>query len=285
MSLEVKEFFDPDTSTFTYVVSDSETNEAAIIDPVLNYDQYSGVVSYKSADSLIEYADVNKLSVTWILETHIHADHLTAAKYLKQKFGAKLGVGSKIIEVLKYWVPFFNMRDDVLNATQFDYLFENDAVFNVGNLEVKVMHTPGHTQACVSYLIQDAVFVGDTIFMPDVGTARADFPGGDPAILYSSIKKILSLPDNTRIYVCHDYAPKSRNVECVSSVLEQNKQNIMINHNITFEEYIDKRSTRDTGLSVPKLLYPSLQVNIRAGDLGDPESNGKQFIKVPIKIS
>lgn len=286
MTLQIKEFFDIDTAAFTYVISDSQTKKSAIIDPVMNYDQYSGVVSYKSADNIIKYSQENNLIIEWILETHIHADHLTAAKYLKEKFDAKIGVGSNIIDVLNYWIPFFNLENEMGGQnTEFDRFFEDGDVLKLGNLEVKILHTPGHTPACVSYLIDDAVFVGDTLFMPDVGTARADFPGGNPATLYNSIQRILSLPGNTRILVCHDYFPNSREAEFISTVSEQNEKNILINKTVTLEEFIKIRSKRDKNLSVPKLLYPSLQVNLRAGDLGKPSANGKRFIKIPVTIA
>lgn len=286
MSLQVKEFFDLDTSTYTYLIYDTNSNKAAIIDPVINYNFFSGLVSYKSADEIIDYAQQNALKVEWILETHIHADHLTAAKYLRDRLGAKIGVGSKIIDVLNYWVPFFNMDEEqIIDAHQFDVLFEDQHVIKLGALDIRVLHTPGHTPACVSYLVDDSIFVGDTIFMPDLGTARADFPGGDAATLYKSIKRILSLPGNVRIFVCHDYPPTTRQPAFLSTVAEQNANNIFINQNIGFEEFISKRNERDKTLLAPRLLYPSIQINLRAGDLGKEAKNGKKYIKIPVTMA
>lgn len=286
MSLQIKDFFDHGTSTFTYVVTDTDTKESAIIDPVLNYDQFSGEVSYKSAMEILQFVNTNQLNVKYILETHIHADHLTAAQYLKKKLGAKIGVGAKIKEVLQYWVPLFNTAHDTpIDASQFDMLFTDGEEFKLGSFMVKVIHTPGHTPACSSYIIADAIFVGDTIFMPDVGCARADFPGGDAAKLYDSIKKILSLPSAYRIYVCHDYAPNTREPTCMTSVQEENQSNIMLNQSTDKQGFIDKRSKRDKTLAVPKLLYPSLQVNLRAGYLGDKDTNGRRYIKIPVTIN
>jgi len=283
MTFHIQPFFDTETATFTYVVSDPDTEKAVIIDSVLNYDQFTGRSNTRSADEVISYVTENKLSIEWILETHVHADHLTASQYLKKKLGGKLGISAKIKDVLAWWVPIFNTQSDThLNASQFDRTFEDNETFTFGNIEVKVLHTPGHTPACSSYLIGDAVFSGDTIFMPDVGTARADFPGGSAAMLYDSIQRILSLPDQTRVFTCHDYPPATRSAHSQSSVQEQKNNNIFINQTVTKEDYITRRKARDSQLPPPRLLIPSIQVNLRAGSFGNPEDNGKQYIKIPV---
>ncbi len=283
MSINIKTFFDSDTSTFTHVVSDPSTQKCAIIDSVLDYDQYSGRTKTWSADQVISYIYQEKLLVEWILDTHIHADHITASHYLKEKLGGKIGIGSKIKDVLKLWIPIFNTSKDTnFDASQFDKLFEDGEIFTLGNVEVKVLHTPGHTPACSSYLIEDAIFVGDTIFMPDIGTARTDFPGGSASTLYDSVKKILSLPDETRIFMCHDYPPDGRGVEWVTTIKEQKEKNILLHEGISKEEYVIVRNKRDEGKAVPKLLLPSIQANLRAGTFGKPEDNNVRYIKIPI---
>ncbi len=283
MTIEIKTFFDQDTATFTHVVYDISTKLAAIIDSVLNYDQYSGKYLTKSADQIIEFVNTHDLKTEWILETHIHADHLTASSYLKEKLGGKIGIGSKIKDVLSFWVPLFNTSEDTpLDGSQFDCLFEDNQIISLGNSLIRVLHTPGHTPACSSYLIDDCIFVGDTIFMTDIGTARTDFPGGSADTLYNSIKKILSLPLNTKIYLCHDYPPSERDLCWLTSVSEQKNKNILIHDGISKEEYIQKRIARDEGKPVPKLLLPSIQVNLRAGSFGVLDKNQRQFIKIPI---
>jgi glyoxylase-like metal-dependent hydrolase (beta-lactamase superfamily II) len=283
MTINIKTFFDPDTATFTHVVSDPSTQKSAIIDSVLDYDPYSGRTKTNSADQVMAYINEEKLSVEWILETHIHADHITASHYLKEKLGGKIGIGSKIKDVLALWVPIFNTNKDTnLDASQFDHLFEDGEVFKLGNVDVTVLYTPGHTPACSSYLMEDAIFVGDTIFMPDIGTARTDFPGGSAEILYDSVKKILSLPHETRIFMCHDYPPEGRNVTWVSSVKEQKEKNILIHNGISKQEYVAARNQRDYGKTVPKLLLPSIQANLRAGTFGEPEDNNIRYIKIPV---
>lgn len=283
MTISIKTFFDPDTATFTHVVSDPSTNKAAIIDSVLDYDQYSGRTSTKSADIIIAYIHEHQLSVEWILDTHIHADHITASYYLKVMVGGKIGVGARIKEVLALWVPIFNTENDTpLDASQFDCLFDDNQIFKLGNVDVKVIYTPGHTPACVSYLIEDTIFVGDTIFMPDIGTARTDFPGGSAATLYDSVKKILSLPDETKIFMCHDYPPQGRDVTFVSTVGEQKSKNVLVHDNVPKEAYVTARNKRDEGKAVPKLLLPSIQANLRAGTFGSVEDNNTRYIKIPI---
>lgn len=281
--INIKPFFDQETATFTYVVSDPLTSKAAIIDSVLNYDMHSGHTSTISADNVINYVNENHLTVEWILETHVHADHLTAAHYLKNKLGGKIGIGERIKEVLELWVPIFNTNEDTpLDASQFDKLFQDNETFALGSLTFKVLSTPGHTPACVSYYVEDAVFVGDTIFMPDVGTARSDFPGGSAKTLYNSIQKIFSLPENIRVFICHDYPPQGREVSYITTIKEQSEKNILVNSQVSEEEYINVRNKKDSTLSVPRLILPSVQVNLRAGNLGKPEANNIQYLRIPL---
>lgn len=281
--MQIKPFFDPNTSTVTYVVSDPETQRCAIIDSVHDFDLYSGRLSSQSVDTVIDYIKEMNLKVEWILDTHVHADHFTAASYLKDKLGGKIGIGENIKKVLTYWIPIFNTGSDTpSDGSQFDDLFSDGRQFKIGNLNVKVIHTPGHTPDGVSYYINDAVFVGDTIFMPYVGTARTDFPGGNAETLYRSIKKILALPDQTRIYTCHDYPPDGQKPAWVSTVAEQKKHNFMINDSVTEKEFIAARNKKDFNKPIPKLLLPSIQVNLRAGKLGILETNQTQYIKIPI---
>jgi glyoxylase-like metal-dependent hydrolase (beta-lactamase superfamily II) len=280
--MAVKYFFDSNTATFTYVISDDSSNKCAIIDPVLNYDQYSGTTSTKSADEIIDYLQKENLEAKWILETHIHADHLTAAKYLKEKLGAKIGIGKNVKEVLKFWVPIFNTHNDTnLDGSQFDHLFEDGEIIKIGSLDIKIIYTSGHTPACVSYLTKDSIFVGDTLLMPYVGTARTDFPGGSASTLYDSIQKILSLPSNINIYTCHDYPPQNKKPSPISTILEQKNNNIMINSNITKMAYVKARESKDKEMKVPQLLLPSIQFNLRAGSFGQKD-NGSYYIKIPV---
>lgn len=281
--MNIKTFFEPDTATFTHVVSDPSTEKCAIIDSVLNYHQYSGTTSTTSADQVIAYIRAQRLCVEWILETHIHADHITAAHYLKEQLGGTIGISAHIKEVLALWVPIFNtMKDTPLDGSQFDYLFEDDEPFRIGNIVAHALHTPGHTPACLSYLIQDAIFVGDTIFMPDIGTARTDFPGGSAETLYDSVKKILSLPPETRLFMCHDYPPEGRDPTYMTRVQEQKEKNILLHDGITQEAFVNLRHQRDALKDVPKLLLPAIQVNLRAGSFGVPEDNGVTYIKIPV---
>jgi glyoxylase-like metal-dependent hydrolase (beta-lactamase superfamily II) len=281
--MKIEHFFDKDTATFTYVVSDAATNKCAIIDSVLDYDMNAGKTTTISADKVIAYVTEQGLSVEWILETHAHADHLTASHYLKEKLGGKIGIGEHIKEVLKFWVPLFNTTHDTpLDGSQFDHLFKDGETFTIGSIEVKVMHTPGHTPACLTYLMGDAAFVGDTIFMPYTGTARTDFPGGSAQTLYRSIQKLLALPENTRIFTCHDYPPQGESENYVSTVSEQKAKNSMVHDGVGEAEYVAARNAKDVGKAVPRLLLPSIQVNLRAGDLGKAENNGIQYIKIPL---
>lgn len=281
--MKIESFFDPVTATITYVVSDPATHHCAIIDSVHDFDLNAGHLSTHSADKVIRYIEQNKLQVEWILETHIHADHLTAASYLQEKLGGKIGIGENIKKVLAHWVPIFNTEADTpTDGSQFDMLFTDGMRFKIGNLDVKVIDTPGHTPDCVSYHINDAVFVGDTLFMPYVGTARTDFPGGSAEMLYQSIQKLLSLPDETRLFMCHDYPLTGNEPAWVSSVAEEKQKNIMISEPITEDAFVQARNKKDENKPVPKLLLPSLQVNLRAGKLGALESNQVSYVKIPI---
>ncbi|MCD8524364.1 MAG: MBL fold metallo-hydrolase [Gammaproteobacteria bacterium] len=283
MSIEIKPFFDQETATFTYVVSDVKGKVAAVIDPVLNYDQYAGRMTTHAADEVIAYITAQQLTLQWILETHIHADHITAASYIKEKLGGFVGIGKKITTVLEYWVPVFNTSDDTpLDGSQFDCLFDDKQQFFLGESVITVWHTPGHTPACCSYLIDDNIFVGDTIFMPDIGTARTDFPGGSAEDLYSSIKRILNLSPHTNIFVGHDYPPVQRDKRCNITVQEQRQTNILVNDTVSQESYVQNRHQRDQNKAVPKLLLPSIQANLRLGRFSASESNGIQYIKIPI---
>ena len=281
--MKIEHFFDKNTATFTYVVSDPKTSKCAIIDSVLDYDMNAGKTTTVSADKVIAYVKEQGLSVEWILETHAHADHLTASHYLKEKLGGKIGIGEHIKEVLTFWVPLFNtVHDTPLDGSQFDHLFKDGETFSIGSIDVRVMHTPGHTPACLTYLMGDAAFVGDTIFMPYMGTARTDFPGGSAQTLYRSIQKLLSLPENTRIFICHDYPPAGQSENYVSTVADQKAKNTMVHDGVSEAEYVAARNAKDVGKAVPRLLLPSIQVNLRAGDLGKAENNGVQYIKIPL---
>ncbi|MBT5074830.1 MAG: MBL fold metallo-hydrolase [Kordiimonadaceae bacterium] len=281
-SAEVKAFFDPDTFTVTYVVADISSGECAIIDSVLDYDPDSGRTGTKSADQVIAYIEENNYSLKWILETHVHADHLTAGPYLKEKLGGKTAIGNLVPIIQNTFGPVFNAGSDfATDGSQFDQLFSNDESFNIGGLTAKVLHTPGHTPACVTYVIDGACYVGDTMFMPDFGTARCDFPGGDAAELYSSIQRILSMPDDTVLYMCHDYGPGGRDYKWITSVGEQKSENIHLAGK-NREEYIEARTSRDAELSMPKLILPSVQVNMRGGVFPAADNNGTSYIKIPL---
>lgn len=291
MALLIESFFDQDTATFTYVLADDQTKKAAVIDSVLNYNMSSGRTQTHAADRVIQYITSKNLSMEWILDTHIHADHLTASHYLKEKIGGKIGIGSKIKDVLSFWVPIFNTAHDTpLDGSQFDRLFDDGDIFQIGSIHVHVMHTPGHTPACICYHIKDAqaLFVGDTIFMPDLGTARTDFPGGSAEQLYDSIQKILSLPDETRIFVGHDDPPTDHNQKLTrnpmswTTVKDQKDHNQLVKVGIGKDEYVSLRHQRDHGKAVPRLLLPSLQVNLRAGTFGVLDDHYTQYIKIPI---
>lgn len=281
----IEMFFDKDSSTFSYVVSDKSSGMAAVIDPVLDYDAAAGQVSTAGADSILAYLDANKLTLQWILETHAHADHLSAAHYLHTKTGAPVAIGEGIKKVQQTFKLVFNIGDDELTAKgdYFDKLFADNEVFSIGNLEAKVINTPGHTNDSVSYLIAGNLFVGDSLFMPDSGTARCDFPGGDAHVLFRSIQRIYQLPDETQIFMCHDYQPGGRELKYQTSVLEQKTQNIHVKADTSEQEFVQKREARDQTLAVPRLIYPSVQVNIRGGQLPKAEQNGVSYMKIPLK--
>ncbi len=276
--------FDEATHTVSYVVWDPATCRAAIIDPVLDYDHRTGRVSHRSADDLLGFVADQGLSVDWVLETHAHADHLSAAPYLKEKTGAPIGIGARITEVQRTFAPVFGLEDVSGDGREFDRLFRDGETITIGGLQVEVMHTPGHTPACVSYRIGEAVFVGDTLFMPDYGTARADFPGGDARTLYRSIHRLLALPDATRLYLCHDYkAPGRDHFAWETTVGEEKTRNIHVGGGVDEASFVAMREARDATLAAPVLLLPSLQVNIRAGRLPDPDRDGRRFLRIPLK--
>jgi len=284
MTPEVKAFFDETTFTVSYVISDPETGTSAIIDSVLDFDQASGRTSTKSADQLIEYIESNNLSVAWILETHVHADHLSAAAYLKSRLGGKTGVGDLITRVQSTFKGVFNLKDEfTVDGAQFDQLMADGDLLALGSMNIRVMHTPGHTPACLTYVAGECAFIGDTMFMPDFGTARVDFPGGDAAELYQSIQNILTLPDDTRLYMCHDYkAPGRDEFAWQTTVAEQRANNVHIGGGTTEQEFIEFRVNRDAQLGMPKLILPSIQVNIRAGEMPPVDDNGVVYLKLPI---
>lgn len=275
--------FDKATWTVTYVVHSGPGSACAIIDSVLDYDPKSGRTRTTSAQKVIDYVKANGLRVEWILETHAHADHLSAAPYLKQHLGGRIAIGNQITQVQSVFKGLFNLEPEFRpDGSQFDQLLADGEEFRVGELTGKVMSVPGHTPACVAYQFGDAVFVGDTLFMPDVGTARCDFPGGNASTLHASIRKILSLPPQTRLFMCHDYPPAGRDVAFESTVAEQRRGNIHVHEGISEEQFIDMRTRRDATLEMPVLILPAVQINIRAGQMPPPESNGTAYIKIPL---
>ncbi len=278
----IQSFFDPDTFTVTHVVSDSITRRAAIIDSVLDFDPKSGRTSHLSADRVVDYVRQSGLTVEWLLETHAHADHFSAAPYLKERLGGETGIGLHIRDVQKAFKKIFNAADMNTDGADFNRLFDDGDHFNIGELEVRVVHTPGHTPACLTYLIGQDAFVGDTLFMPDYGTARCDFPGGNAATLYRSIKKVLSLPPDTRLHLCHDYPPAHRSPVWISTVAEQREKNIHVHDGISEAEFVSMRTARDKTLAMPTLILPAIQVNVRAGQLPPAEDNGVSYLKIPL---
>ena len=279
----LKSFFDAATNTVTYLVWDPATRAAAIIDPVLDFDPNAGRLTTGSADAVLAAAAEESLRIDWILDTHAHADHLSGADYLRRLTGAKLGIGAQITKVQKAFVPLFGATSDAPGAQVFDVLLNEGDRLPLGNLEIGVLHTPGHTPACVTYLIDDMAFVGDTLFMPDYGTARADFPGGDAATLYRSIHKILALPPETRIFVGHDYLPQSRDTFIwETTVAEERARNVHVHDGVTEDDFVEMREARDKTLAAPRLILPSLQVNIRAGALPPAEADGQVYLKLPV---
>jgi len=282
---EIKAFFDEPTNTVSYLVWDPATKDAAVVDPVLDFDHRSGEADVKAADAILAEAARLALKIGRVLETHVHADHLSAAPYIKQKTGAPVCIGEHIREVQQIFRPVFNASDVSGDGSEFDHLFKDGERFTIGTVEGEVMYTPGHTPACVSYRIGDAVFVGDTMFMPDYGTARADFPGGDAHQLYRSIRRILSLPLQTRLFICHDYKTPGRDQYAwETTVAEAKAHNVQVHDGIGEEEFVAKRTARDKTLSTPLLLLPSIQVNMRAGHFPPAEANGVRYLKVPLRL-
>jgi len=281
---DVETFFDPDTFTLTHLVVDVKSGMCVVIDPVLDFDSKSGRTSTSSADNVISRIKDRELSLEWILETHVHADHLTGAHYIKSELGGKVGIGGNVTMVQETFKDVFNLSDLTPDGRQFDKLFANTEHVLAGNLSGKVIYTPGHTPACVTYVFGDAAFIGDTFFAPDFGTARCDFPGGNAAVLHQSLLSILSLPDDTRLFLCHDYLPGGRELLTHTTVKEQRQKNIHLTNAADADAFTIMRQERDATLEMPALLLPSVQVNIRAGTLPDEESNGTRYLKLPLDL-
>lgn len=284
-SPRIQAFYDPETWTVSYVVSDPDTRRAAVIDPVLDYDFKSGRTGTGSADRILAYLKEQSLQVEWILETHAHADHLSGARHLHRHVGGKLAIGEHIREVQTIFKKIYNLdRSFLPDGSQFDHLLRGGETFRIGNLQAKALHVPGHTPADMAFLVGDAVFVGDTLFMPDVGTARADFPGGDAHTLYRSIRRLLDLPPQTRMFVCHDYPPDGRGPLWETTVAQQREKNIHVRDGITEEAFVAMRRARDATLAVPTLLLPSIQVNVRGGELPPADDNGVSYLRIPLNV-
>ncbi len=281
----IRSFFDEPTNTVSYLVGDPATRKAAIIDPVFDYDHSSGEVDTRSVEAMLKAAEDAGNTIEWVLETHAHADHLSGAPFIKARTGAKIGIGEHIKDVQRIFRPIFNATDLKTDGSDFDHLFRDGERFKIGELDVEVLYTPGHTPADISYKIEDAVFVGDTLFMPDYGTARADFPGGDAHKLYRSIKRLLSLPQEARLFMCHDYkAPGRDTFAWETTVREQRENNVHVKEGVSEDEFVTMREARDTKLSAPRLLLPSIQVNIRAGKFPSAEANGVRYLTIPVKL-
>ena len=279
---EVKAFFDPATWTISYIVKDPSSTSCAIIDSVMDIDYAAGRITYEHADELINYIETNGLKLEWLIETHVHADHLSAAPYIQNKLGGKIGIGKNITIVQDVFGKVFNEGTEFQrDGSQFDALFEDGDTYMIGNMHAFAMHTPGHTPACMTHVVGNAGFVGDTLFMPDGGSARADFPGGDAATLYDSIQKVLSLPDETRLFMCHDYGPNGRDIEWETTVGDERKHNIHVGEGKTKEDFVKFRTERDAQLDMPRLIIPSLQVNMRAGEI-PTDKDGRPMLKVPV---
>ena len=279
----VEAFFDADTNTISYVVKDPTSNACAVIDSVMDIDYAAGRISYDHADQIIKYIEDNGLKLEWLIETHVHADHLSAAPYIQEKLGGKIGIGEHITTVQETFGKIFNEGTEFQrDGSQFDALFKDGDTYEIGNMTATAIHTPGHTPACMTHVVGDAGFVGDTLFMPDGGSARADFPGGDAGVLYESIQKVLALPDETRLFMCHDYGPNGRDIQWETSVKEEKEHNIHVGGGKTKEEFVKFRTERDAQLAMPRLIIPSLQVNMRAGDMPPADEQGDVFFKVPV---
>ena len=281
----VRAFFDEPTNTVSYLVADPATGQAAVIDPVLDYDHNSGEVDTRSVQAILEAAAKDGWTIVWTLETHAHADHLSGSPYIKAKTGARIGIGEHIKDVQRIFRPVFNATDLKTDGSDFDHLFADGERFRIGELEAEVLYTPGHTPACVTYLIDDAAFVGDTLFMPDFGTARADFPGGDARDLFRSIRKVLSLPPETRLFMCHDYkAPGRTEYAWETTVAAERATNVHVREGVSEDEFVEMRTKRDATLAAPRLLLPSIQVNIRAGRFPPADANGVHYLTIPVKL-
>lgn len=286
-NLHVEAFFDKATWTISYLVMDGETRQCALIDSVLDYDPKSGRTCTDSADKLIARVEALDAKVQWILDTHVHADHLSAAAYLKERLGGSIAIGAQIIQVQKVFGTLFNAEPGFArDGSQFDVLFEDEEGFRIGNLHARALHTPGHTPACMSYMVEDAgeiaVFVGDTLFTPDYGTARCDFPGASARTLYQSIRRLLAFPDQTRLFMCHDYLPGGRELRFVTTVAEQRADNIHIHEGVSEDSFVQMREARDKTLDMPVLILPSVQINMRSGQFPEPEANGVSYLKIPL---
>ena len=281
----IRPFFDTQTGTVSYVVSDNATRAAAAIDPVLDYDFKSGRTATAAVDSMLAYLRAEGLALQWILETHVHADHLSAAHYLQESAGGRIAIGENIREVQATFKKIYNLDDSFLpDGSQFDHLFKDGETFMIGEVEVRALLVPGHTPADMAYVVDGAAFVGDTLFMPDVGSARADFPGGDAHTLFRSMRRLLDLPPATRLFVCHDYPPEGREAKWETTVAEQRTSNIHVHDGIGEEEFVAMRTARDAGLEVPTLILPSLQVNVRAGRLPPSDENGISYLRIPLNV-
>ncbi len=277
-------FYDAATHTVSHVLADPVSRRCAIIDPVLDYDPKSGRSSSLNADLIVAWIHEQQLTVDWLLETHCHADHLSAAPYLQQRLGGRIGIGARITQVQQVFRQLFNDPAIPVDGSPFDQLFEDGDRFAVGGLEVEVLHTPGHTPACISYRVGDDVFIGDTLFMPDYGSARCDFPGGDAATLYRSVRRLLSLPGHTRLHLCHDYPPSSRPACWISTVADQRAHNVHLHQGVSEAAFIAMRQARDRSLGLPQLLLPAVQINVRAGRLPPAEANGVHYLKIPLNV-
>ena len=283
MKPTVQSYFDTQTCTATHIVFDAPGGHAAVIDPVLNYEPKSGRTTTRSADQVLEFLTANGLTLQWLLETHAHADHLSGARYLQEKAGGQIAIGEKITEVQKVFKSLFNLEAEFpVDGRQFDILFAADTTFDIGKLSALALYVPGHTPADMAYVIGDCIFVGDTLFMPDVGSARCDFPGGDASQLYGSIQKLLSFPPETRLFLCHDYPPAGREVCTHTTVAMQKAENIHVRDGVSEADFVALRQKRDSGLEMPYLLIPAIQVNIRAGALPEQEDNGIRYLKIPL---
>ena len=280
---EVTAFFDPATNTISYVVKDPASDACAVVDSVMDIDYAAGRISHDHADEIIAFVETNGLTVEWLIETHVHADHLSAAPYIQQRLGGRLGIGRNITVVQDTFGKVFNEGTEFKrDGSQFDRLFDDGDTYHVGQMQCLAIHTPGHTPACMTHVMGDAAFVGDTLFMPDGGSARADFPGGDAGVLYDSIQKVLSLPDGMRLFMCHDYGPNGREIRWETSVAEEKAHNIHVGGGRSKADFVKFRTERDATLAMPKLIIPSLQVNMRAGELPPPDEIGRRYLKVPV---